>query len=82
MTDKELMDLVRAVAFSPSPVKSSPAWQALKAHCTQPTDVQPLNGAIALLTEMVKVWNVHGVIHKDSWYYDRANAVIAQQATI
>ncbi len=40
MTDKELMDLVRAVACSPSPVKSSPAWQTLKAHCTQPTDVQ------------------------------------------
>jgi len=35
-----------------------------------------------LLNDMVKVWDVHGVIHKDSWYYERANAVIAQQATV
>ena len=46
------------------------------------TDVQQLNVAIALLNDMVKVWDTHGVIHKDSWYYERANAVIAQQATI
>jgi len=35
-----------------------------------------------LLNDMVKVWDVHGVIHKDSWYYERANAVITQQATV
>jgi hypothetical protein len=44
--------------------------------------LQQLNVAIALLNDMVKVWDVHGVIHKDSWYYERANAVIAQQATV
>jgi len=54
MTDKELMDLVRAVAFSPSPVKSSPAWQALKAHCTQPTDVQQLKAEIDALAERIE----------------------------
>ena len=43
---------------------------------------QQLNVAITLLNDMVKVWNVHGVIHKDSWYYERASAVIAQQATV
>jgi len=53
-----------------------------KGQGTQPTDVQQLNVAITLLKEMINVWNVHGVIHKDSWYYERANAVIAQQATI
>jgi len=45
-------------------------------------NTQQLNVAIALLNDMVKVWNVHGVIHTDSWYYERANAVIAQQATV
>ena len=44
--------------------------------------LQQLNVAITLLNDMVKVWNVYGVIHKDSWYYERASAVIAQQATV
>lgn len=33
---------------------------------TQPTDVQQLNVALALLKDMVNVLDAHGIIHKDS----------------